>query len=60
MSPETHAKCLGKSCDRDASTRGVCPRCYSKMYYYVKIGFVTWDRMHAEGKILPPRTVERG
>jgi len=52
-------KCMTSSCNRWAATRGVCTRCYSKMYYYVKVKLSTWDKLQSDGKILPPKVREK-
>jgi hypothetical protein len=38
--------------ERFAQTRGLCPRCYSRLFGAVKAGRLTWEQLLAEGRAL--------
>jgi len=43
------------ACGRRATLRGLCRACYERMAYRVKCGKTTWERLEAEGAVLPAR-----
>ena len=56
MAKETSVQCMSKNCERWSAARGVCYRCYSTLYYRVKVGLTTWARAMNDGKILPNKS----
>ena len=45
------AQCL--ACDTPAVVRGLCMRCYRRYSQRIHKGRTTWDRLEAEGLVLP-------
>ena len=46
-------KCLTEGCERLARTRGVCNRCYSRLWTLIKNGSTTFESIEIAGRILP-------
>ena len=46
-------KCLTEGCERLARTRGVCDRCYSRLWTLIKNGSITFEGLEAAGRVLP-------
>ena len=46
-------KCLTEGCERWARMRGVCNRCYSRLYTLVKNGSSSFESLEDAGRILP-------
>lgn len=48
----THDRCL--NCSGVARSRGLCTKCYPKVYARVRAGETTWEELIAEGKATAP------